>query len=58
MSAHIEDSDEVARALYSIVDALHQLENTLAIALPQITKSLDLIATEVSSWKPAQGGRG
>ena len=47
MPAHVEDSDEVSHALYAAVDQLGELNALLAVALPQLCKSLDVIATAI-----------
>ena len=42
------DEDEVTRALYSACNLLGELNAMLAVALPQITKSLDEIAQAIT----------
>lgn len=47
MGAHVVDEDEVARALYAAVNTMGELTALLAVALPQICKSLDEISDEL-----------
>lgn len=58
MSAIIEDSDQVAKAIYFLADQLGELNSLFAVALPEITRQLKEVATCTRSMESVLRGRG
>lgn len=58
MPAIVEDSDEVARAIYALVDRLGELNSLFAVALPEITRQLKEVVTCIRSMESVLRGRG